>query len=336
MLQTLLSKQFEIQADEEIIIGRYEACKRNNQLYMLVPIHQYEEDDLNELERFATHLVQKGDRDIVQFLHTKDGKRETEWEKRKYCILFNNQIRNQEKDRSGRMLGKFHHRGRSINFTVTRSSRVGQWKQLWEKRLDQMEKVWSTMIYQQPENEFDRMFIESFSYYLGLAENSIQYLIDTEIDDDPLPMDSGTICHNRFSSSAWGESFIIKNPFDWVFDHSSRDLAEWIRDRYFQNMQTYHRDMAKLLTDYQTITPLSSFSWRLLYARMVFPLHYFENIENYYSTSSEQQKNYLEDKLEKYLHQSSEYERFLRDFFQHAEVPIRKMKIPELEWLKRS
>ena len=67
-------------------------------------------------------------------------------------------------------------------------SRIGQWKNLWEKRIDQMEKVWKGMMQHEPVNEFDRMFFESFPYYMAIAENAIQYLVDTELDDDPKPL----------------------------------------------------------------------------------------------------------------------------------------------------
>ena len=71
--------------------------------------------------------------------------------------------------------------------------------------MDQMEKVWNSMLFQQPESEFDIMFLESFSYYMGIGENAIQYLVDTEMDDEPKAMDNGTICHTRFTSQTWGD-----------------------------------------------------------------------------------------------------------------------------------
>ena len=61
-----------------------------------------------------------------------------------------------------------------------------------------MEKVWNNMLYQQPESEFDRMFMESFPYYMAMTENAIQYLVDTELDDEPKSIDYGTVCHIIF------------------------------------------------------------------------------------------------------------------------------------------
>jgi spore coat protein YutH len=178
------------------------------------------------------------------------------------------------------------------------------------------------------------MFLESSPYYMGLTENAIAYLVNTELDDSPVTVDHGTVCHERFSAITWGEKMMIKNPFEWILDHGSRDLAEWTRERYFHNTQTYQPDVRQFYADYQGIHRLSSFSWRLLYARMVFPLHYFECVEEYYLTTSEQAKHMLEEQFLRMLNFSNEYEGFLRDFYQLVDVPTKSIKIPEIEWLK--
>ena len=60
----------------------------------------------------------------------------------------------------------------------------------------------------------------------------------------------------------------MKNPFDWVFDHASRDLAEWVREYYIHNMHTYQQGIVQFLQEYQDIERLSSFSIRLLYRKI--------------------------------------------------------------------
>ena len=87
-----------------------------------------------------------------------------------YCVLTCNHNHSRSSNRIGRKLAKFHYRGRTISFSVQKLSRVGQWHKLWETRIDQMEKVWNSMLYQQPESEFDRMFMESFPYYMAMQK----------------------------------------------------------------------------------------------------------------------------------------------------------------------
>jgi spore coat protein YutH len=333
VFQKLLQKHYGIDAMESAPIGHYQSCKQGNQRYVLIPINQKDEEELIELDQIANHLKMTGDRNVSTFLSTKEKKQMVEIDSNKYCVLSWNEGQQRSFTHVGRKLAKFHYRGRSISFPVQKINRIGQWKKLWEKRIDQMEKAWKEMILHDPENEFDRMFFESFPYYMAIAENAIQYLVDTELDDEPHISDYGTVCHERFSSRTWGNEITMKNPFDWVLDHCSRDLAEWTRERYFYNYRTYQPEVQRFYEDYQSVQPLSSFSWRLLYARILFPIHYVECIENYYSTQSEQDQRFLMERLEKYLHGSSDHEKFLKDFFQIVNVPVRKQNIPIIDWL---
>ncbi|WP_071393677.1 spore coat putative kinase YutH [Bacillus tuaregi] len=331
MLQKLLKQYYGIEASEAMPIGHYHSCKKENQRFILIPVNHATEEELAELEQIANHLKNNGDRSVSTFLYTKENHRVLALESDKYCVLV---IRESPSriGQMGRKLAKFHYRGRSISFPVQKITRIGQWKSLWEMRIDQMEKVWSSMLYQPPENEFDRMFMESFPYYMAIGENAIQYLVDTELDDDPKTIDNGTVCHIRFTTQTWGDSN-LRNPFDWVFDHCSRDLAEWTRECYFHHYRTYQPEIQSFYKDYQSIEPLSSFAWRLLYARLIFPLHYMECIEDYYSTSSEQQQRLLTERLESYLQHSGDHEKFLQDFYPLVEAPVHKFQIPVMDWL---
>ena len=86
------------------------------------------------------------------------------------------------------------------------------------KRLDQLEKFWQSQVMNHPTDVFDRLFIESFPYYLGVAENAIQYVVDTEMDDTPQLTDAATICQERFTPLLWHQTKRLKLPFDWVYD----------------------------------------------------------------------------------------------------------------------
>jgi spore coat protein YutH len=333
MLQKMLETQYGLTVNEHVKLDAYDALRANGWFYLIAKPGNRAEEEIMELEQIAEHLRNYGDYRVPMFLSSKDGKILTNWENSQYCVLANRQTDIKPQQRLGRKLAKFHERGRMIPFQIERSSRIGEWKKLWEKRLEQMEQVWNGLLFHTPDNEFERMFIESFPYYIGLTENAIQYLVDAEIDDEPNQSDSGTVCHERFSTLSWGTECIIKNPFDWVFDHRSRDLAEWTRERYFRNCQTYHLDLKQFFQEYQSISVLSSFSWKLLYSRILFPLHYFDCIENYYNVHSEQEKKDLEERLSKILRQSSEYERFLGGFYQLVEAPVKKFKLIQPEWI---
>ncbi|WP_315970026.1 spore coat putative kinase YutH [Bacillus massilinigeriensis] len=331
----LLQQQYGIKVEGRLKVGMYEAFNNKNELYLVIPIGHVDQEELKELENLSLHLIQNGDRNVCEMVKTKDGLSFAKWGEQSFCVIVNRHPKMAQVKHIGRKLAKFHLRGRQVSFPVTKLNRIGQWKQFWETRLDQMEKVWTDKLFIPPENDFERMFLESFPYYMGLTENAIQYLVDTELDGEPGLIDYGTVCHVKFHGKTWGDHYIIKNPFDWAFDHCARDIAEWTRERYFRNSQTYQPELIQFIKDYQTITPLSPFAWRLLYARLLFPLHYFECVEGYYIANSEQQKNLMQDRLKKYLQHSSDHEHFLAEFFQMAEVPVRKNNIPIVEWLSK-
>ncbi|MDP4085644.1 MAG: spore coat protein YutH [Bacillota bacterium] len=333
MLRKMLENVYGVTVQEQVKLDSYDALRGNGWFYLIAKPGSRAEEEIQELEKIAQHLKRYGDPHVPVFLPTKEGKLLTNWENNQYCVLAHPQTNKKTNQKLGRKLAKFHERGRNIPFQIERSNRIGQWKDLWVKRLEQMEKVWSELLFQTPDDDFEKMFIESFPYYMGLTENAIQYLVDTEIDAEPVETDGGTVCHERFSRNSWGVDFTIKNPFDWVFDHRSRDLAEWTRERYFRNSQTYHMELKRFFDEYQSVAPLSPFSWRLLYSRILFPLHYFDCVERYYITQSEQEEKLLEDQLSKIIRQSNEYERFLSGFYQLAGAPIRKFNLPQPEWI---
>ena len=72
MFQKLLKKTYEIDASEFTPIGGFPCCKKDNQLYILVPVGSMDNEELSELEQLANHLQMKGDRSVSTFLQTKD------------------------------------------------------------------------------------------------------------------------------------------------------------------------------------------------------------------------------------------------------------------------
>ncbi len=332
MSQEILSKYYGIQVERAHNEGSLNSFVAGNSIYTIHKVTNMEEQILQELYMLSEHLRTSGDRYVSSFVPTEDGKYLVTEEEQDYVVL-HNQMLKVSPQKLGRKLARFHVSGRTVQQRIEKINRIGQWKQLWEQRVNQLESVYRNVVTQHPSDEFERLFVESFPYYMGLSENAIQYLVDTELDDEPREHDAGTVCHERFHSNTWGKNVWMHNPFQWVFDHGSRDVAEWVRDLYDKRTQTFHHDLKQFVREYQSVTPLSSFSWRLLYSRLVFPLHYFQCIEDYYITTSEQQKHVLSEKLQRILQTTHYHERFLTDFYQLCEVPINRLSIPKINWL---
>ncbi|UXH43662.1 spore coat putative kinase YutH [Rossellomorea vietnamensis] len=333
MSQEILINHFGLHPERAFFDGMMDRYMVGGLVYSIVGVSNMEQETLVELYKLAEHLKSTGDRHVSTFVQSHEGKFLVVEKDKDYVVLRNEGMESPPYHKLGRKLSKFHFRGRTFEEKVEKINRMGQWKSLWEKRMAQLEKAYYQVIQDQPADEFERRFVESYPYYSALSENAIQYLVDTELDEDPKAEDAGTICHERFLDSTWGTEMCIHFPFQWVFDHCSRDIAEWVRERYFMRSQTFHPELQEFMKEYESVTPLSPFAWRLLYSRLLFPLHYFECIEEYYISQSEQEKKTVEEKLERYLKNSHQYEAFLADFYHMSEVPVKKWGIPLIAWL---
>nr|WP_276561712.1 spore coat protein YutH [Bacillus sonorensis] len=330
----MIKEKFGIHIRELSPYLSYQTFQTPNSMFLIIPVSHFSESELEELYYMSQYLQEQRDPYVPAFLFTKDGDLTFEENGAAYVLL---QAAPRFTNRSvpfGAELAEFHQKGRGYPYEVKETTRIGQWKELWGKRLDQLEQFWIQKSQSPQLQPFEKRFIESFPYYLGLTENAIQYLADTELDDQPQSVDSGTICQQRLTCETWKQEPLIKVPVEWVLDHAARDLAEYARS-VFQQKQDVD-EVALFLQQYEQVSPLSSFSKRLMYSRLLFPLHYFETVEGYY-ISPESEQHVYENKLDHILSQASAYERFLSGFQEMAAMRSGgNVSMPPVNWLKRT
>lgn len=332
MSEDILRNYFNIHPENSIGIDGQIYYLAEGSVYSTIQVTHWEEDALLELYEMSEHMAKFGDKKVSRFVPANDQKFLITLNDQDYVVLHNHYVNGSTRKNRGRQLARFHERGKYLQASITKLNREGQWKEYWIQRLEQMEKVWSGLVREPSKERFNQLFVDSFPYYLGICENAIQYVKDTELDERFTEVDQRTICHQSFKEGTWDSSQLaIRNPFDWVVDHRARDVAEWIRECYFLHQRSYKPLITRFLEGYQSIAPLSRFSWRLIYARLLFPLHYFICVENYFLSSSEASKKQLEEKLSWYTRNARDYELFLREFFHIANQQIGE--IPPVEWL---
>jgi spore coat protein YutH len=333
MIKTIYD-HYGVKPAELMDVDQYKGFQYRNVLYIIMDVGHLEPEELYEFHQMSQFLIAQGERQVASFMINKSGNIITEENEKKMAVCRVPYQPQAPVVSYGRELAAFHQRGKLLPYPMEKSNRIGQWKALWEKRLEQIEKFWGMKVQEHPNDVIDKRFIESFPYYLGLTENAIQYLTDTEIDDLPRSFDTATICHHRFTPATWKRSFFFKLPTDWVFDHPSRDLAEYIRYLYFESPVRQEGELSAFLSEYEKTAPLSSFAWRLLYARLLFPVHYFESVEGYYMARSEVEKRAYSRKIEKIIAESVEYEKFLSNLYRSIGIFTQRHHIPEIEWFK--
>jgi len=332
-MEQFIEQQYMIRVIDSFLLNDYRAFRDPNCIYVMIPVSEGEQEEIIERYELSNELRNAFERYVPEFVKNREGLYISQWGEHYFLLLKIDVWRTQEFQRLGKRLAKFHYRGMNAIQNVKKLNRMGQWKTLWESRVDALEIVWQETVMNRPNTEFEKLFIDSFPYYAGLTENAIQYLVDTQLDEKPGISDFGTICHEHFTRETWSGDIIWKNPFEWVVDHPARDLAEWTRDTYLENPYTYQNQLQQFFQQYQSVIPLSGFSLRFFYSRLIFPRHYLQSVEDYFVNKDEQTRRALTRELRGFVEKSDEYERFLASVYDIIQVPVRKMSIPQLDWL---
>lgn len=188
---------------------------------------------------------------------------------------------------------------------------ISHLRNLWLNKIDVIENRILPSI-PLDDKEFSEMFILG-QYALGLAENAIQYLLDTALYFGDR-ITNTSLAHKRIDKF---DSFYLFNPFNLVVDSPMRDLAELYKNDLISLEQLYI-----LLQKYQ----LNNFDASLLLARCLYPNQIFDILEDYY----ELKKN-VKDRINYAIKTVSQHEFKLKKL--HAFL-VKNYKIRPVSWLE--
>lgn len=186
------------------------------------------------------------------------------------------------------------------------------WVALWENKNDYLEYQVSQFGIKYP------IICETFSYYIGLAENAILYVKNTTNESKPEFFDSLVISHRRINN--YTTLFDLYNPLEFIIDYKVRDIAEYIKFKFFYNKENLWEE----INNYFSSINLSVFGARMLFARLLYPTYYFD----LYDQILEGERD--EKDLHYIIKKQEEYEDFLSDIYNYLSL---KYPIPPVEWL---
>ncbi|MDF2557416.1 MAG: yutH [Bacillales bacterium] len=331
MNERLINELYGLKVDQVLFGDKFTAA---GYTFWLYHTEKSSEEEARERYILANHQHEQGEKGVWIPIQNRQGSFLSMIEGKKICLLGLGSVGESiVHELFGTKLAQFHNRGLRLQTKLEKVNMLGQWKGFWERRIDQLEQFWIEKSMFLPRNEFETIFVKVFPYYMGMTENAIQFLVDTEMDDKPQQLDRGTICFERYGQACYS-SDSSRNPFHWVWDHPSRDLAEWVRDKFFMSPNTYHYEVRQFLQEYVQEMRPSLFSLRMLFARLLLPLQFFDTIEMFYLASSEGERKRLEDKLALDVKNAPQYEQFLRNFWISAEMPTVRQQIRLPEWLQ--
>ena len=134
--------------------------------------------------------------------------------------------------------------------------------ELWSKKIDYLEYQISELAKE------NREVLNSFSFFIGLAENAITFISVNNINFNNIRK---SLEHKRMNLIS---NVYYYNPLNILIDYNIRDLAEYVKSNILKddilNNVNYILDNAQLNSD----------ELKLFYARLMFPTYYFDLVED--------------------------------------------------------
>lgn len=325
MLKDLLATYYGIHVAESILVDSVEGYRLNNSLYFTISVEHREVIHM-EQATLAYYLCENNYTRMAFPIQNLDGEWFTRYQGGHYMVLKAQEGQLDNIPSQGRALAMFHKRGAHYPYEPQSISSYGQWKQLWIDKLTLFETKIEQDIKKSP-SPYSRLLNGALPYIVGISENAIQYMQESESEPRFHEVDQGTIAFRRYSGNL-SKSIIWTN--DLVYDHPTRDLAEYIRYKLMQEHDPT-REIIQFLRAYQEVRQLSIFSWRSLYARLIYPIHLFDLMEEGLLNEDNHDNHYLN--MNELLERQTIYERRIGSFFEDLGMDCEKLQMPVLHWL---
>ena len=184
------------------------------------------------------------------------------------------------------------------------------WGNLWSKKIDYLENIINENGKKYP------ILVDSFNYFVGMAENAISYYNDIIIESNYRYV----VSHRsiRFEDSVE----VLYNPLNIIFDYLARDIAEYIKNAFFLENKNIFNELNNYINKhYLSITDV-----KLIIARILYPSFYFQLYEDILIDNKD------EKIIINIINKTSEYEKYLATVINY----FRKWyDIPQIIWLNK-
>ncbi|MCR6111960.1 spore coat protein YutH [Bacillus sp. A301a_S52] len=333
MLERQLYDYYRLDSDDIMYINDDIVVSAKGKLYLIRSSHfMINKKKFAEQLRMLDHLTARGESHLLvpvkaeggNYVSLIDGQESVLFE------IVNNFSDTSSVDTSiGRKLAQFHMRGEDYqpSFSPWLGVAWFAWQNRWIKRLEQLEEWFIKKQAEGHKTPADELFLLSFPYFLGMSENAIQMLTDMQSRHAFIIREGKghTICHQRFEENTWLTTdshhvSLYKVPTDFIYDHLTRDIAEYIRYIAATSAPLYEKKkrIHLFLTRYSHVRLLETADKTLLLARLCFPIHYYDVIEAFYQTIDSRKLSYLEKDMYRIINEADEYEAILNSVAAHC------------------
>ena len=200
-----------------------------------------------------------------------------------------------------------------ISFVSGLFGKVGisvDWGLLWSKKIDYLEDLINENGRKYP------LIVDSFNYFVGMAENAIGYFNSVNVDKNYRYV----VSHRIIKANDMVE--VLYNPLNITFDYRVRDVAEYIKNSFFNNNYNIFNELGLYLRREN----LSLMEVKLLISRLLYPSFYFEMYEDILIDNKE------EKILVDVISRLDDYEDYLAQVICFLRVHY---NVDEVLWLKK-
>lgn len=273
--------------------------------FILYPFYRSNEE-LQDIYQIVEEL-KSADLPVHTFILNRDGKLITNIYEKNYVLL---KIED-DKEKEYNILDIINITN-NLHLTKIKSQLYrNRWSELWSEKIDYFE-------YQVHElGKEKKVILNSFTYYVGLAENAISY-VNNSIKRHSNIEPKIALCHKRMQFPNIAKEYF--NPLTFIFDLNVRDIAEYIKSAFFQNEEEAWVEFKAFMS----IKEFNTFDYEMFYGRLLYPSYYFDIYEHIMNEKEE------EETLIPYIKKASAYEEFLnRIYFEIAKI----LPIEKIEWV---
>lgn len=179
------------------------------------------------------------------------------------------------------------------------------WLNLWSDKIDYLEYQISQFGKKYP------VIRDSFSYYIGLAENAIQFFKTINFNY------SFCVCHKRIKKDC--TMYDLYNPLELIIDSRIRDYSEYYKQRFYNHDVDFFE-----LEEHIYNSNLNEAELKLLFCRMLFPTSYFDIYEDIVIDGIDERE------LIPIITKVDKYELLIKNLYMFINM---RYKIDLIEWL---
>jgi spore coat protein YutH len=330
-LKEILQRYFPYQFQNETMLDQYTVFQEKDGYVIVLPADHVDENYITEMYIVTQFLQNSGQEHIAAPIYSNNGSFIVPINEEHSVFLCRAKSRQAENslDQLITFLMSFHHIGHSFPYSPLYMNRYGHWKNNWENIIDNIDFVRSNFMERDHLLDWERLWLESSFYFIGIGENAIQYLQDSEERKEFNHFDQPVFAFERIQP--FPHSGIVF-PTQIVHDHPVRDLAEVIRHIFINQGRDGIPAAIRLLYKYQQERPLSIFGCRLLVARLLFPIPFIDYTAKILQYVKDADVEYRRLKI--FLSDQAEYEKCLA-LFQQELMNHFRVAIPFIDWLHR-